>query len=300
MAGSPHHGMTQGTARFSTKWAAVLILAGIAVLAVAAPLVTPYLPDGIDLAHRRAAPSFGHLFGTDELGRDVFSRTLHGARISLSIGIFSALLTGLVGTAVGAISGYRGGWSDEVLMRVTDAVLAIPRLPLLMIAAAILDPSVTMLILLVGMAGWMETARVVRAECLSVSTRPFVEAARAGGVRARRIVVRHVLPNAAPAAIVATTLAVGRGILLESAMSFFGVGVQPPTASWGNMLYQAQTTMSTEPWVAVFPGLFIFATVLCVNLVGQELSGERRRGAEVPRRKRAPIPDPATAPSNRD
>jgi len=261
--------------RFSAKWLAAIVLISIAALATIAPLVTPYLPDGIDLANRRAAPTLGHLFGTDELGRDVFSRTLHGARISLSIGILSAILTGVVGTAVGAVSGYHRGWLDEVLMRVTDAMLAIPRLPLLMIAAAILDPSVPTLILLVGLVGWMETARVVRSECLSLSTRPFVEAAQAGGARTFRIVMRHVLPNAAPAAIVATTLAVGRGILLESAMSFFGVGVQPPRASWGNMLYQAQTTMSTEPWVAVFPGFFIFATVLCVNLVGQELSGER-------------------------
>lgn len=250
---------------------AVGVLALLAGLAAAAHLVTPYLPDAIDLANRRAAPSLRHLFGTDELGRDVFTRTLYGARVSLAIGLLSAAITAAVGTLIGAASGYRRGWLDNLLMRVTDTMLAVPRLPLLMIAAAILEPTVSLLIVLVGLVGWMETARVVRAEFLSLSERPFVEAARSAGVRDAHIVLKHLLPNAAPAAIVAGTLAVGRGILLESAMSFFGVGVQPPQASWGNMLYQAQSTMSTEPWVAFFPGMLIFVTVLSVNVVGDEL-----------------------------
>jgi peptide/nickel transport system permease protein len=154
-------------------------------------------------------------------------------------------------------------------MRATDALLVVPRLPLLMVAAAVVRPSVPLLVLFVGLTGWMEAARVVRAEFLSLKTRDFVEAARAGGAGHARIVARHILPNAAPAAAVATTLAIGRAILLESALSFFGVGVQPPAASWGSMLYQAQSTMSTEPWLAVFPGLFIFVTVLCANAVGE-------------------------------
>jgi peptide/nickel transport system permease protein len=137
-----------------------------------------------------------------------------------------------------------------------------------MIAAAVLEPRVPMLIVLVGLAGWMETARVVRADVQSIKARDYVSAARAMGATSPRIVLRHVLPGAMPAATVATTIAVGRGILLESALSFFGVGVQPPTASWGNMLYQAQTTMTTEPWLGIFPGAFIFLTVLCFNVLG--------------------------------
>ena len=158
-------------------------------------------------------------------------------------------------------------------MRLTDAMLSVPRLPLLMIAAAILAPSVPLLIVLVGAAGWMETARVVRAEVQSIKARDFVDGG-ARGRRARRRAwsLRHVLPGVLPTAAVATTLAVGRGILLESALSFFGVGVQPPTASWGNMLYQAQTTMSSEPWLGIFPGAFIFLTVLCCNVVGTALT----------------------------
>ena len=253
--------------------ASVLVL--MFLLALLAPVITPYGFDSIDLAHRREAPTLAHWFGTDELGRDLLTRVLFGARISLSIGIISAAMSVAIGTAIGGLAGYVGRWIDDVLMRVTDAMLSVPRLPLLMIAAAVLEPSVPMLIVLVGVVGWMETARVVRADVLSIKTRDFVAAARAIGASPSRVVLRHVLPSALPAATVATTIAVGRGILLESALSFFGVGVQPPTASWGNMLYQAQTTMSTEPWLGIFPGAFIFVTVLCCNVLGDALSGPR-------------------------
>jgi peptide/nickel transport system permease protein len=154
-------------------------------------------------------------------------------------------------------------------------MLSIPRLPLLMIAAVVLNPGVPTLVLLVGAAGWMETARVVRAEVMSLKARDWVSAARAVGASPFRVALRHVIPAALPAAGVATTLAVARGILLESALSFFGVGVQPPTASWGNMLYQGQTTMSTEPWIAIFPGVFIFLTVLCLNVLGDSVRSAR-------------------------
>ena len=251
------------------------VLAAVVVAAVLAGTLAPYGVDALDLAHRRAAPSFAHWFGTDELGRDLLTRVLFGARISLAVGIVSGVLSAAIGVTVGAIAGYAGRWADDVLMRLTDAMLSVPRLPLLMIAAVVLKPGVPLLIVLVGAAGWMETARVVRAEVLSLREREFVTAARAIGATPGWIVLRHVLPAALPAATVATTLAVGRGILLESALSFFGVGVQPPTASWGNMLYQGQTTMSTEPWLAVFPGACIFATVLCLNLLGDALSHRR-------------------------
>ena len=243
------------------------VLGALLILAILAPLIAPYAFDSLDLAGRRGAPSLHHVFGTDELGRDLLTRILYGARISLAIGLVSAALSAAIGVTIGAAAGFAGGILDAALMRLTDAMLSVPRLPLLMIAAAVLEPSVPVLITLVGLVGWMETARVVRAEVQSIAARDFVTAARATGARTPRIVVRHILPGVVPTIAVALTLAVGRGILLESALSFFGVGVQPPTASWGNMLYQAQTTMSSEPWLGIFPGAFIFLTVLCCNLL---------------------------------
>lgn len=251
-----------------TAAAVLLVLAG---LAIAAPVVTPYGPDVLDLAGRRAAPSWAHPFGTDELGRDLFTRVLYGARISLAIGLLSAIVAGAVGTLVGSLSGLGHRWLDDVLMRLTDTMLAVPRLPLLMIAAVILEPGVSGLIALVGLVGWMEVARLIRAELLSLKTREFVFAARAIGVRPARLLWRHLLPAVVPTLTVAGTLSVARSILLESALSFFGVGVQPPTPSWGNMLYQAQTTMSTEPWLALFPGLCIFVTAFAIHELGEGL-----------------------------
>ncbi|MEP6778247.1 MAG: ABC transporter permease [Gemmatimonadaceae bacterium] len=252
--------------------AAPIALGVLIAIAVFAPLLTPYANDALDLAHRRAAPSLTHLFGTDELGRDLLTRVMFGARVSLAIGLISALLSVTIGAAVGAVAGYASGWVDDVLMRATDSMLCIPRLPLLMMLAAIVHPTVSMLVLLVGLAGWMETARVVRTAVQSLAAREFVSAARASGATSTRVLIRHVLPGALPAITVASTLAVGRGILLESALSFFGVGVQPPTPSWGNMLYQAQSTMTSEPWLALFPGLMIFVTVLVCNAIGDAMA----------------------------
>ena len=251
------------------------ILIALVVLATLAPVISPFAFDSLDLAHRRAAPSIAHWFGTDELGRDLLTRVLFGARVSLAVGFVSAAVSVLLGVAIGATAGWAGRWIDAVLMRITDAMLAVPRLPLLMIAAAILAPNVATLVLLVGAAGWMETARVVRAEVQSIKANDFVTAARAVGAASPRVVVRHVLQGVLPTAAVATTLAVGRGILLESALSFFGVGVQPPAASWGNMLYQAQTTMTSEPWLGIFPGALIFLTVLCCNTLGTALTDDQ-------------------------
>lgn len=254
----------------SSRGAAAFLLM-LLVGAVVAPVIAPYAADALDLANRRAAPSVAHWFGTDELGRDVLTRVLFGARVSLAIGLLSALASAGIGVVIGSTAGYVGRWIDDLLMRLTDAMLAVPRLPLLMLAAAVVQPGVPLLIVLVGSTGWMETARVVRADVQSLRTRDYVQAARAIGAPPVRVLLRHLLPAVVPTASVATTLAIGRGILLESTMSFFGLGVQPPTASWGNMLYQAQTTMSSEPWLAIFPGLFIFATVLTCNVVGDAL-----------------------------
>ena len=254
---------------------ALLVGAALVLLTVLAPFIAPYAPDAIDLAGRRAAPSSSHWFGTDDLGRDLFARVLFGARVSLAIGVLAAGLTVALGAGVGLVAGWTGRWIDALLMRVADAVLAVPRLPLLMIASVILRPGVVTLILLVAVVSWMETARVVRAEVRSLVTRGFVEAGRAIGSNPIESILRHILPNVAPTLVVATTLAVGRSILLESAMSFFGVGVQPPTASWGNMLYQAQATMVTEPWLALFPGAAILLSVLTVNALGERLNVHR-------------------------
>jgi peptide/nickel transport system permease protein len=245
-----------------------MVLIGTAAVA---PWVAPYAPDALDLVNRRGVPSLAHWFGTDDLGRDLLSRILFGARVSLAVGLLSALVAAVIGIGVGATGGYLGGRVDTALMQLTDAALSVPRLLLLMVASAVLSPSIPLLVVLVGLVGWMETARVTRAAFLATREREFVLAAQAAGASATRIVIGHLLPVAAPAIVVAGTLAVGRGILLESALSFFGIGVQPPAASWGNMLYQAQSTMSTEPWLALFPGVFIFVTVAAINTVGDKL-----------------------------
>jgi peptide/nickel transport system permease protein len=248
---------------------APLWLLGILIAAaIAAPILAPYAPEQIDLARRREPPSAAHWFGTDDLGRDVFARVLHGARVSLAVGLLSAAVAGASGIAIGGVAGYAGGLVDTALMRGTDAMLAVPRLPLLMIAGAVLQPTIVMLVVLIGLAGWMETARVVRAEFRTLRTRGYVESAHAAGAGHPRLILAHLLPNAAQAAVVSVTLAVARGILLESALSFFGVGVRPPAASWGNMLYQAQAAMTTEPWLALVPGLFILITTVSVNAAG--------------------------------
>ncbi len=249
-----------------------IVLACLIVAAVAAPILAPYAPDRIDLSIRRQPPSTSHWFGTDELGRDVLARVLYGARVSLAVGLLSAAVAGAGGVAIGGIAGYAGGAVDSALMRVTDGVLAVPRLPLLMIAGVVLQPSVPLLIVLIGLAGWMETARVVRVEFRTLRGRGFVESARASGAGHVRLLWRHLLPNAAQAVAVSLTLAVARGILLESALSFFGVGVRPPQASWGNMLYQAQATIATAPWLALAPGVFILITTVSVNLAGDGLA----------------------------
>jgi peptide/nickel transport system permease protein len=253
-----------------------LWLAAIAGAAILAPLVAPYAPDALDLANRRAAPSLAHWFGTDDLGRDTFSRALFGGRVSIAIGLLSAVVAAALGVTVGAAAGYAGGWTDTVLMRATDAVLSVPRLLLLMVAAATLQPTLPALVILVGIVGWMETARVTRAAVRSLVSSEYVIAARAAGAGHLRILGKHLLVNASGAIRVAAVLAVGRAILVESALSFFGVGVQPPSASWGSMLYQAQSSMSTEPWLALFPGVCIVVTVATLTALSESTEATAR------------------------
>jgi peptide/nickel transport system permease protein len=257
--------------------AAGWILVVLVASAILAQWIAPSAPDAMDLVNRRAVPSLTHWFGTDDLGRDLFSRVLVGARVSLAVGLLSALVAAVIGVGIGAVSGTLGRGVDALLMRLTDAALSVPRLLLLMVASAVISPSIPVLVVLVGLVGWMETARVTRAAILATREREFVLAARAAGASTARVVTTHLLPVVAPAIVVAATLAVGRAILLESALSFFGIGVQPPAASWGNMLYQAQSAMSTEPWLAIFPGMFIFVTVAAINTLGDRLGGTRTR-----------------------
>ena len=245
----------------------------LSLLALLAPLLTRYTFDGQDLSiiGQPQPPSRLHWMGTDQLGRDAFTRVLYGARISLMVGLFSALLATSLGTLIGALSGYYRGWIDTTLMRLTDVVLCIPLLPLIILLSGILRPSVALLICIIGGLSWMGTARLVRGQFLSLREREFVEASRALGGRDNRVMFRHILPNAIGPIIVSTTLSVGGAIMLESALSFLGLGVQPPTPTWGNLLNYASQWLTAAPWLALFPGLMILITVLSVNFLGDGL-----------------------------
>jgi len=243
----------------------------LAAACAAAPWLAPYPFDAIDLDSVRQPPSLHHWMGTDDLGRDVFTRVLYGGRVSIFIGVLAAAVGASLGTTVGALAGYYGGIVDNALMRVTDVVYAVPTLPLLIILSSYTRAAVASMVLVVGFLSWMATARVVRAEVLSIRERTYVEAARAMGATDLRILARHVVPNALGPVLVGATLGVGNAIMTESALSFLGLGVQPPTPTWGNMLMDAQATMATKPWLTLFPGLAILATVLAVNFIGEGL-----------------------------
>ena len=217
-------------------------------------------------------PGRQHLLGTDELGRDVLSRLLYGARVSLSVGVISALVAVIIGMLLGAVAGFYGGRLDTVLMRIVDGLLCFPTMFLVIILSVyIKKPAVWQIIFVIGVTGWMGTSRLVRGQILSLKQQDFVEAARALGISNWRIIRQHILPNVLSPVIVAGTLTVAEAILYESALSYLGFGIQPPTASWGNMLYNAQEIFYDASWLAVFPGALIFLTVFCVNLVGDGL-----------------------------
>jgi peptide/nickel transport system permease protein len=236
-----------------------------------APLIAPYEFDAIDLKHVKEPPTQEHWMGTDDLGRDLFTRILYGGRISLSIGIFSALVATTFGSLMGAVSGYYGGSVDNVLMRFTDVVYSIPSLPLLIVLTSYTNAAVPAMVLIIGFLSWMATARVVRSSVLSLKEQDFVLAARMIGTRDRSVIFRHVLPNTMGPIIVGATLGVGTAIIIESSLSFLGLGVSPPTPTWGNMLQDSQDTMATKPWLTIFPGLAILLTVLCINFIGDGL-----------------------------
>ncbi|UTW53263.1 ABC transporter permease [bacterium SCSIO 12827] len=269
-----------------------LISAGVLAVLAAASLLAPVVEgwlgldaNAVDLFNRLAGPSAAHPLGTDEAGRDVLLRLLYGGRVSLFVGIAAALTAAVLGTTVGLLSGYFGGRLDALFMRLTDGVIALPLLPLLIVLAAIdlqklgfsaetaqaESMSLYRIVVIVALVGWTTVARLVRATALSLRERSFVLAARAQGASSFRIMTVHILPNLASPVIVATTLSVGNVILLESVLSFLGLGIQPPLPSWGNLLTNAQELIWDAPALAVYPGLAIFVTVIAFNFVGDGL-----------------------------
>ena len=238
------------------------------LLAAAAPL-TGIDPGAIDIAHRLEAPSWHFPLGTDDLGRDVLTRILYGARISLLVGFVAVGIATSIGIILGAVAGYYGKWVDGVLMRFVDIMLCFPTFFLILAVIAFLEPSIWNIMIIIGLTGWMGVTRLVRAEFLTLRERDFVQAARALGASDRRIIFRHILPNAMSPVLVSATLGVAGAILTESALSFLGIGVQPPTPSWGNMLIVGKQTLGTAWWLSAFPGVAILLTVLGYNLLGE-------------------------------
>jgi peptide/nickel transport system permease protein len=252
--------------------ASAIVVLVLVLLAIFAPWVAPRDPLYIDMDHKFARPGeAGFLLGADELGRDVLSRLLHAGRVSLAVGLMTALITVLVGSVLGALAGYYGGLIDAVIMRLVDVLLSMPTIFLLLALAAFLKPTVLAITLIIGLNSWMSVARMVRGQILSIKQQEFILAARAMGAGDRRLIFRQLLPNAIAPVLVAATLNVATAILLESSLSYLGYGIQPPTASWGNMLNNAQTYVLYAPWVAVYPGLMITLTVLSFNFAGDGL-----------------------------
>lgn len=251
--------------------ASLLLFVLITAVCMAAPWLAPFEFGAIDLSARQQGPSAAHWLGTDELGRDLLTRLLYGGRISISIGLLSALLATAVGTLVGSIAGYFGRFADEGLMRFTDIAYAIPALPLLIVLSSFWPATLFSMAIIIGFLSWMGTARTVRSEVLSIREQTYVEAARSIGAGHARIIWRHILPNALSPIVVGVTLAVGNAIIIESSLSFLGLGVQPPTPTWGNMLQDGRSDMVNQPWLTLFPGLAILLVVLCVNYFGDGL-----------------------------
>lgn len=271
MSDAPRTSVWRQFLRHRVAFGSLLVFAAIAAACAAAPWLAPYSFDGIDLASVRQAPSLRHWMGTDDLGRDVLTRMLHGGRVSILIGLTAAAVGASLGTGVGALAGFYGGLVDNVLMRVTDVAYAIPTLPLLIVLSSYSHAEVTSMVLIIGFLSWMATARVVRAQVLSLKEMEFVEAARSMGASNLRILARHIVPNALGPIIVGATLGVGTAITIESSLSFLGLGVQPPTPTWGNMLMDSLAAKSTRPWLTLFPGLAILVVVLAVNFIGDAL-----------------------------
>jgi peptide/nickel transport system permease protein len=246
-----------------------LLVLAVFVIAIFAPLIAPYDPSKIDIKNILVGPSSQHLFGTDELGRDVLSRMIWGARVSLEVGFVAIGIATMIGILLGALSGFYGGYIDSAIMRAVDIMLSIPTIFLVLAVIAILEPSILNIMIVIGLTSWMEPARLVRAEFISIKEREFVTAARALGARDGRIIFRHILPNGLSPILVSATMGIGGAVLVESALSFLGLGVQPPTPSWGSLLSSGKDNIEIAWWLSAFPGLAILVTVLGYNLLGE-------------------------------
>jgi peptide/nickel transport system permease protein len=255
----------------------MIVLIALVLLAVFAPVLSPYEPDRTSLRERFQPPNAAHWMGTDELGRDIYTRLLYGGRISLAVGLLVAVLSTALGGLVGAGSAYLSGRVDEVTMRLVDVLRSLPVLPILIVVAQVMYLKLGVkggfwnIVVILVLVYWTGVARVVRGVVMSLKQQDFVLAARCVGVPAHQIVLRHLLPNAMAPMIVATTLGAGMAINAETALSFLGLGIQPPTSSWGNLLFNAQSYIWNNPWIAIFPGVFIFLTLLSLNFVGDGL-----------------------------
>lgn len=247
------------------------VIGVLVLLAVLAPVLTPYAFDAIDIRLALTPPGGNHLLGTDDVGRDVLTRLMFAGRISLTIGLLTTAIGSVLGTAVGLLAGFYRGVVDALLARAIELFLAIPPLAMMFVLAGYLGPGLRTIIIVLSLFGWMFTARLVRGEVLRARSLEFVEAARALGVSDGRIMARHLLPNVMAPIIVSATAAVGQAILAESTISYFGLGIQPPVATWGNMLRNAQEHLFSAPWLALLPGSAIFLTVMAFNLVGDGL-----------------------------
>ncbi len=257
--------------RHKAAMIAALVLIVLTVVVYAAPLIAPYDFDEIDLPNRQQPPSAEHLMGTDDLGRDLFTRILYGGRISLTSGILAALISTGFGALLGALSGFYGGRTDNVIMRFTDVAISIPSLPLLIVLSSYTNAAIPVMIVIIGILSWMSTARVVRGSVHSLKVQDYITAARALGAGNAKIIFRHIIPNVMGPIIVGATLGVGGAIIVESSLSFLGLGISPPIPTWGNMLQDSQSTMASKPWLTIFPGLAILITVLCINFLGEGL-----------------------------
>jgi len=255
--------------RLAVASLAVLLL--LVLLVLVGPILSPYNPEHTNLNLRYEPPSARHVMGTDSLGRDLLTRIMFGGRVSLTIGVLAMAVAITLGVVLGGLAGFYGGVADAVLMRFVDMMLSFPRLFLLILFSVFFGGHFLTVVLLLGALSWMGVSRLIRASFLSLKERQFVEAARALAVPNRWIMTRHLLPNALAPIIVAATLGIATAIIAESTLSFLGLGIQPPTPSWGNMLKDAQTDLAIAPWTAVFPGLAIFVTVVAINFIGDGL-----------------------------
>ncbi len=261
--------------RFWSRYGLLLFGGGIvgfmSLAALLAPFISPVDPTSLDVNSILQPPGPDHLLGTDALGRDVLARMLYGARVSLWVGFVAVGIAVAIGLALGLVAGYFGGLVDELIMRMVDVMLCFPSFFLILAVIAFLEPSLTNIMVVIGLTSWMGVARLVRAETLSLRERDFVSAARLAGAGPVRILLVHVLPNAIAPVLVSATLGVAGAILTESALSFLGLGVQPPTPSWGNILMDGKDVLEIAPWLSLFPGLAILFTVLGYNLLGESL-----------------------------